>query len=112
MRATTVREIQQDGTLHREPCRMEMPPGHSVVCVQGLVWLTVESRDIELARRDVVLAVGDRFAASHAVVAFASALGRAPARIAVDRHAPGMAATAEALNRGNRFVASSSSMSA
>lgn len=114
MRATTVRDIQRNGMLDREPCRIEMAAGHTLVCVQGLAWLTVESHDVCRARRDIVLSAGERFAARRSLVAFVSALGSAPARIALHRYAAGIdeAASGDGLNAGRTDAASSSSMCA
>lgn len=114
MRATTFRDIQRNGMLDREPCRIEIAAGYTLVCLQGLAWLTVQSRDVCRARRDIVLSAGERFAASRALVVFASALGRAPVRIALHRYAATVdeAARGDGRNAGRMETASSSSMSA
>lgn len=114
MRATTVCDIQHNGMLDREPCRIEIAAGQTLVCLQGLAWLTVQSRDVCRARRDIVLSAGERFAASRTLVVFVSALGHAPAQIGLHRYAASAddAARGDGRNAGRMEAASSSSMSA
>lgn len=103
----------RDGPLGREPVRVELEQAYTLVCVQGLVWLTVESSDPRVAERDIVLACGEAFRGDDATVAFVSALA-GPARIALRRYGaePANAAGPDDWNAGSTEAASSSSMSA
>lgn len=99
--------------LGREPARLRLGKGYTVACLQGLVWLTVDSPCRHEALPDLVLAAGQHFQASRSMTVYVSALRHRPARIALIPYGRDAApAAVGAWNTGSTSAASSSSMSA
>lgn len=99
--------------LGREPARLVLGKGYTVACVQGLVWLTVDSPCRDEALPDIVLAAGQHFEARRSMAVYVSALRHRPARIALIPYGrDAVPAAVGPWNTGNTSAASSSSMSA
>ncbi len=77
--------IGRIGRIGAEPLRLMMGQGYTVVCLQGVVWLTCETEDLAEAARDIVLSGGERFEARRTISVIVSAIRRQPARIALTR---------------------------
>ncbi|WP_458218217.1 DUF2917 domain-containing protein [Paracidovorax citrulli] len=82
-----------------------MPDGYRLVCLQGTLWLTCETRDGEAALADLVLQAGDQWQMDGEASLYASALGGQPVRFAFALQEPRR-------NAGRTTSASSSSIEA
>ncbi|MGO4330296.1 DUF2917 domain-containing protein [Cupriavidus sp. 2TAF22] len=63
--------------------RIPLGSGSYLICTQGMAWLTQQSAALDAARRDTVLACGERFVAAEETVVFVSGFRGRPACIAV-----------------------------
>ncbi|MBY4898546.1 DUF2917 domain-containing protein [Cupriavidus sp. AU9028] len=94
-----------EGWIDRGPCRLRVPDGYRLLCLQGTLWLTCESRVAGTAVADLVLQAGDQWQMDGEASLIASALGGQPVRLAFALQAPRR-------NAGSTASASSSSMDA
>ncbi len=65
------------------PLRLPLGLGSYLICTEGMVWLTQQSAALDTARRDTVLACGERFVAEREAVVFVSGFRGRPARIVI-----------------------------